>query len=263
MQEVSITRVLVACEFSGVVRDAFRALGHDAWSCDIVEGEGGVEHHIQADVREVIGMREWDLMIAHPPCTYLCSSGLHWNKRVPGRDALTEEALGFVRDLLGAPIPLIALENPVGRISTAICKPDQIIQPWMFGDDASKATCLWLKNLPRLQPTASMVRPAWIVCDCCGDMWCQRHGKHAADCECPDIDAWALSDDSPYRSHYANQTPSKQNKLGPSRKRAAERSRTYAGIAQAMAEQWGSLGAPVRKKVAPGADLPGQLKLFA
>jgi hypothetical protein len=95
----------------------------------------------------------WDLMIAHPPCTYLASSGLHWNKRIEGRDKLTEESLDFVKKLLQAPIKKIALENPIGKISTSIRKPDQIIQPWMFGHDASKQTCLWLKNLPKLEPT--------------------------------------------------------------------------------------------------------------
>lgn len=137
-------------------------------------------------------------MIAHPPCTYLASSGLHWNKRVPGRAQKTEEAIDFVRLLLAAPIPHIALENPIGCISTHLRKPDQIIQPWMFGDDASKATCLWLKNLPPLMPT-TVIRKA----------------------------------------RYANQTASGQNKLGPSADRAKVRSLTYAGIAAAMADQWG------------------------
>ena len=140
----------------------------------------------------------WDMMIAHPPCTYLAGSGLHWNKRVPGRAALTEEALEFVRLLLTAPIPRIALENPIGCISSRIRKPDQIIQPWWFGEDASKATCLWLKGLPLLKPT-DIIRKA----------------------------------------RYANQTPSGQNKLGPSADRAKLRSLTYMGVAEAMASQWG------------------------
>ena len=133
-------RVLVACEFSGIVRDAFRALGHDAVSCDLLPTEQPGPH-IQGDVLGVLD-QGWDLMIAHPPCTYLCSSGLHWNKRIPARVALTESALQFVQNLLTAPIPRIALENPIGCISTRIRKPDQILQPWHFGDDASKATCL-------------------------------------------------------------------------------------------------------------------------
>ena len=140
----------------------------------------------------------WDMMIAHPPCTYLAGSGLHWNTRVPGRAALTEEALEFVRLLLTAPIPRIALENPIGCISSRIRKPDQIIQPWWFGEDASKATCLWLKGLPLLKPT-DIIRKA----------------------------------------RYANQTPSGQNKLGPSADRAKLRSLTYMGVAEAMASQWG------------------------
>lgn len=144
-------RVLIACEYSGTVRDAFASMGHHAMSCDLLPTESPGLHH-QGDVLEIIN-DGWDLMIAHPPCTYLASSGLHWNKRIPGRDALTLEALEFVKLLLNAPIPKIALENPIGRINTAIRKPDQIIQPWQFGEDASKSTCLWLKGLPKLQPT--------------------------------------------------------------------------------------------------------------
>jgi len=192
-------RLLVACEYSGVVRDAFIARGHDAMSCDLLPTDV-VGPHYQGDVRDVLG-DGWDMMIAHPPCTYLASSGLHWNKRIPGREALTEEALEFVRLLLDAPIPRIALENPVGRISTAIRKPDQIVQPWWFGDDASKRTCLWLKNLPALKETSRLP-----------------------------------GDDKTRR---ANQTPSGQNKLGPSEDRWKLRSVTYPGIAAAMAEQWG------------------------
>ena len=142
-------------------------------------------------------------MVAHPPCTYLAVSGLHWNKRKPGRAALTEEALEFVRLLLDAPIPRIALENPIGCISSRICKPDQIIHPWQFGHDASKATCLWLKGLPLLKPTD--VLPG---------------GRSA---------------------RRANQTASGQNKLPPSPDRWKLRSLTYPGIAEAMAKQWGDL----------------------
>lgn len=146
-------KVLIACEFSGVVRDAFTALGHDAYSCDLLPSDTPGKH-LQQDVLEVINdMYKWDLMIAHPPCTYLCSSGLHWNKKDVARKVQTERALQFVKDLLSAPIPRIALENPIGCISTRIRKPDQIVQPWMFGDDASKSTCLWLKGLPKLTPT--------------------------------------------------------------------------------------------------------------
>lgn len=143
-------RVLVACEVSGRVRDAFRKQGHDAWSCDINETwtDGP---HIRADVRTVLS-DGWDMMIAFPPCTYLAISGArHFDK--PGRRELQEEALSLVRTLLRAPIPRIALENPVGVISSRIRKPDQIIQPWQFGHAESKKTCLWLKSLPRLRRT--------------------------------------------------------------------------------------------------------------
>lgn len=137
-------RVLVACEFSGVVRDAFTALGHDAWSCDLLPSERPGQHH-QGDVLDILE-DGWDLMVAFPPCTYLCSSGLHWNKRRPERDQKTHEAMLFVFSLYDAPIPQVAIENPIGRISTAFRRPDQIIQPWQFGHPESKQTCLWLKK---------------------------------------------------------------------------------------------------------------------
>jgi site-specific DNA-cytosine methylase len=141
-------RVLVACEFSGIVRDAFRARGHDAWSCDLLPSEKPGPHH-QRDVREVI-CEDWDLMIAHPPCTHLAVSGARWFKEKRWEQA---NALQFVRELLAAPIARIALENPVSIISTRIRKPDQAIQPWMFGHGETKTTHLWLKNLPKLVPT--------------------------------------------------------------------------------------------------------------
>ena len=141
-------RVLVACEYSGRVRDAFIAQGHDAMSCDLLPTDVLGPHH-QGDVRDILG-DGWDLMIAHPPCTHLAVSGARWFK-----DKLDEqaEALQFVRLLLNAPIPKIALENPVSIISSRIRKPTQVIQPWMFGHGETKATCLWLKNLPKLEPT--------------------------------------------------------------------------------------------------------------
>jgi hypothetical protein len=145
-------RVLVACEFSGVVRDAFCALGHEAWSCDLLPTERDSPFHLIGDVRDFLGPAGcWDLMIAHPPCTYLAVSGARW---MASRPVETEAALEFVRLLLAAPIPRIALENPVSIISSRIRKPDQIIQPWQFGHGETKATCLWLKNLPPLVPTA-------------------------------------------------------------------------------------------------------------
>jgi len=194
-------RILIACEFSGIVRDAFSARGWDAWSCDLLPTEQPGQH-IQCDVLAVLA-DGWDMMIAHPPCTYLCSSGLHWNKRRPERAKQTEEALEFVRRLLDAPIARIAVENPIGCIATRIRPADQIVQPWQFGHDASKATCLWLKGLPELRSTRLI--QARIVA-----------GKR----------------------RWANQTDSGQNKLGPSVDRWALRSLTYPGIAQAMADQW-------------------------
>lgn len=141
--------VLVACEFSGVVRRAFRALGHQAFSCDLLPAEDNSRDHIRGDVLEVME-DGWDLMIAHPPCTHLAVSGARWFK-----EKLTEqaEALAFVQALMDAPIPRIALENPVSIISSRIRKPDQIIHPYQFGHGETKATCLWLKGLPLLKPT--------------------------------------------------------------------------------------------------------------
>jgi len=197
-------RVLIACEYSGAVRDAFIRAGHTAMSCDLLPTDAAGPHY-QGDVMDVIG-DGWDLMIAHPPCTYLCSSGLHWNKRRPERAQQTEEALAFVQMLLDAPIERIALENPIGCISTRIRKPTQTIQPWQFGHDASKATCLWLKNLAPLTPT-DLIEPRMVD----------------------------------GRKRWGNQTDSGQNKLPPSADRWKIRSETYQGIADAMANQWGNL----------------------
>lgn len=189
-------RVLVACECSGVVRRAFRERGHDAWSCDILPADDGAEHHLQGDVLGILS-KGWDLMIAHPPCTDLAVSGaLHFKNKLKSQG----EALDFVRALLEAPIPHIALENPISIISTRIRKPNQIIQPWQFGHPESKKTCLWLKNLQPLVPTKVLPLPA--------------------------------------SGRWQNQTASGQNRLGPSKDRAKIRSRTYAGIAEAMADQW-------------------------
>jgi len=202
-------RVLVACEFSGVVRDAFASRGHDAMSCDLLPSERPGPHH-QGDVRDLLDdWIGWDLMIAFPPCTYLCSSGLHWNKRDPDRERKTEEALGFVRELLSAQIPRIALENPIGRIGTAIRPADQIIQPYEYGHDARKGTCLWLRGLPLLKPT-KYVEPRWVR---------QANGR--------------------VLPRWSNQTDSGQNRLPPSSDRWKLRSHTYQGVADAMAEQWG------------------------
>jgi len=200
--DIKSMRVLVACEYSGTVRDAFRRAGHDAMSCDLLPTEAPGPHY-QGDVRDVLD-DGWDLMVAHPPCTYLSVSGMHWTTRGLRDPQLTEDALTFVRLLMDAPIARIAIENPVSVISSRIRKPDQIVQPWMFGHDASKKTCLWLKGLPRLVPTA-VVAPRIV------------NG----------------------RKRWGNQTNSGQNKLPPSEDRWKIRSATYQGIADAMADQWG------------------------
>jgi len=200
-------RVLIGCEFSGVVRRAFRNAGHDAWSCDLLPAEDGDVHHLQCDVLGVID-RGWNLAIFHPPCTYLTCAGNKWFKpefrvRFPGRAQKREDALRFVAALLAAPIPRIALENPIGVISSRIRKPDQVIQPWQFGFNARKATCLWLKGLPPLTPT--QVVPVTIVRTRGGNTMSRWH----VNC-----------------GHY--------NRA----QRARERSRTFPGIAKAMSEQW-------------------------
>ncbi len=197
-------RVLVACEYSGTVRDAFRARGHDAVSCDLLPTDAPGPHY-QGPVQDIIS-DGWDLMVAHPPCTYLSVSGMHWTTRGLRDPQLTEDALEFVRMLMDAPVPRIAVENPVSVISTRIRKPDQIITPSQYGHDASKKTCLWLKGLPLLRPT-QMVEPRIIG----------------------------------GRKRWGNQTDSGQNRLSPSPDRWKVRSATYAGIAAAMADQWGSL----------------------
>ena len=202
---------LIACEYSGEVREAFRRRSIDAYSCDLLPADDGSPNHYQCDVLTILD-RGWDLMVAHPDCTYLCGSGLHWNKRTPGRAEKTDEALAFVRTLLDAPIPRIALENPVGCISTSIRPASQYIQPYDFGHDASKKTGLWLKNLPPLKPTKRV--PGRVV-------GTDKRGKP--------IERWG------------NQTDSGQNRLGPSEDRWKERSRTYRGWAEAMAAQWAPL----------------------
>ena len=150
-------RVLIACEYSGCVRDAFKAQGWEALSCDLLPSDKPGPHYT-GDVKELL-MKHWDLLIAFPPCTYLCSSGMHWTVRGKRDPKLTEDALDFVKCLLNADVDHIALENPVGAISTRIRKPDQIIQPWQFGHAESKTTCLWLKNLPPLVPTNILKKP--------------------------------------------------------------------------------------------------------
>lgn len=182
-------RVLVACEYSGRVRDAFVSRGHFAMSCDLLPTES-LGLHWMGDVRDIIG-DGWDLMIAHPPCTHLAVSGSRW---FADKQAEQAEALDFVRMLMAAPIPCIAIENPVSVISSRIRKPDQIIQPWMFGHGETKATCLWLKGLPKLTPTNVV------------------EGREA-----------------------------KVHRMPPGPDRWKNRSRTYQGIADAMAQQWGNV----------------------
>ena len=181
-------RVLIACEYSGRVRDAFLALGHDAMSCDLLPTERDGPHY-RGDVRDVLD-DGWDMMIAHPPCTHLAVSGSRWFKDKVQEQA---EALEFVEMLMDAPIPRIAIENPISVISSRIRKPDQIIQPWQFGHGETKATCLWLKGLPKLTPTNVV------------------EGREA-------------------RVH----------RMPPGPDRWKERSRTYSGVAEAMAAQWGA-----------------------
>ena len=182
-------KILIACEYSGEVREAFRAAGHDAMSCDLLPTEAPGPHY-QGPVEDVLN-DGWDMMIAFPPCTHLAVSGARWfkEKRADGRQ---QDALDFVRMLMDAPIDRIAIENPVSIISSHIRKPDQTIQPWQFGHGETKRTCLWLKNLPKLEPTD-------IV-----------EGREQR--------IW---------------------KMPPSADRWKERSKTFQGIANAMADQWG------------------------
>ena len=216
-------KVLVACEYSGRVRDAFLANGHDAMSCDLLPTEVPGPHY-QGSVADVIN-EGWDLMICHPPCTHLAVSGArHFAaKKASG---VQDEALDFVRLLLDAPIPRIALENPISIISSRIRKPDQIIQPWWFGEDASKATCLWLKGLPLLKPTNIVDGQLY----CCGSKI--ENGDVRG---CPNCNG-----DKKAKRIYANQTPSGQNNVPPGPDRWKERSRTFQGIADAMADQYGN-----------------------
>lgn len=222
-------RILVACEESQAVTKELRKLGHEAYSCDIEPCSGGhPEWHIQDDAIKTAYGEHWDMMIAHPPCTYLSVSGLHWNKRIHGRAEKTEQALKFVKKLMAAPIEKIAIENPVSCISSRIRKPDQTIQPWEFGHPESKATCLWLKNLPLLKPTDYA---DWKQYRCrCGGVFEAELRKYG----CPNCGA----DYGAAKPLWDNQTKSGQNKLPPSKDRAKLRSKTYPGIAKAIAEQW-------------------------
>lgn len=201
---------LVGCEHSGTVREAMRAAGIDAYSCDLLPADDGSPHHIQGDVREAMQSREWGGFGLHPDCTFLTVAGIHWNNRGRGWEK-TNAALAFVRELiaLAGDRPWY-LENPVSIISTQVRKPDQTIQPYDFGEDASKRTCLWLNRLPLL--TATKRIPGRLV------EWPKGSGKS--------VERWS------------NQTDSGQNKLPPSADRWKLRSKTYLGVAEAMATQW-------------------------
>ena len=200
-----ISNVLIACEFSGVVRNAFRERGvENTYSCDLLPSDDNSSYHYQCDIFDIIHERQWDLMIAHPPCTAVCVSGNRYYAGTKERLA----GINFIERLWELPIPHICIENPVGVLSTnsSLGKATQYIQPWEFGEDASKKTGLWLKNLPKLKPT-NIIK----------------------------------------KDRYSNQTPSGQNKLGPSEDRAKIRSITYKGIAAAMADQWVRNESPVYK----------------
>lgn len=215
-------RVLVACEYSGRVRDAFLDRGHDAWSCDLLPTESPRGFHWQGDIKDIL-YDGWDLLIAHPPCTFLASSGSRWlyhpddkhlpvegrrpHPLYPDRKKDRQDAIDFFMMLWNAPIPHIAVENPVGVMSSVLRKPDQIVHPWQFGEEVSKATCLWLKNLPKLKPTKIVGK---------GEIVTLSSGKK--------IPAW-----------YSN-APS-----GTKEERQKARSRTFKGMAEAMAEQWSNL----------------------
>jgi len=195
-------RVLVACEFTGNVRRAFRALGHDAWSCDLLPAEDGSPYHYKGDVLAQLN-GGWNLMVAHPPCTYLSRAGARWWKD-PARGALADQAAEFVFALRDADIPRICIENPIGQLNRRWRYPDQVIQPYHFGHPYSKATCLWLKNLPPLTATVTCADYTPLLPSNVG--WNRRKGQ---------------------RSH-------------PGTVRSAkEASRTFPGVAAAMAEQWG------------------------
>ena len=197
---------MVACEFSGIAREAFKKRGHDAWSCDLLPTEIPGQH-IQGDVLELLE-EGWDLVIAHPPCTYLASAGLHYLKDNPARQVKLKEAFDFVLSLWNSPIERVCIENPIGRLNTTWYPPSQTIQPFYFGDNERKATCLWLKNLPILMYTEILPNPKPTV------VYTRKTGKGKGKL---------------YRDYY--------HSVG----NAHDRSRAFPGVANAMAEQWGLL----------------------
>jgi len=205
-------KLIVGCEESQVITIAFRKLGHEAYSCDVQNCSGGhPEWHIKDDVLKHLN-DGWDMGIFHPPCTFLSVSGYHWNYRRPERMKKTEQAIEFFMEFANCDIPKFAIENPVSIMSTRWRKPDQIIQPYQFGHDASKQTCLWLKGLPPLVPTR-YIEPRMV-------------GN---------------------KPRWSNQTDGGQNKLPPSPTRGKERSKTYEGIANAMAEQWSDVSIEIQQ----------------
>jgi hypothetical protein len=230
--------MLIGCEHSGAVREAMRTKGIDAHSCDLLPPDDGSPNHIQGDVREAMRSKQWGAFGMHPDCTFLTVAGIHWNNRGRGWDK-TNAAIAFVRELiaLAGDVPWY-LENPVSIISTHVRKPDQIIQPYQFGEDASKQTCLWLNRLPPLRslPIEQWAKPRW-VCSTCkrvlndtdAQAWRDKTGRVLC-CRCEGTPRML--------PRWANQTDSGQNKLAPSEDRWKVRSKTYAGIANAMATQW-------------------------
>jgi hypothetical protein len=236
-------KILLACESSGMARRAFAALGHDVWSCDLLPADDGSANHFQCDVFDVIG-RGWDMLIAHPPCTFLTNSAAWCFKDNPGkkmrpgvlfgaeRRAAREEALKFVKALWECGIEKIGLENPQGCINTRLPQMPrpQVIHPYQFGHDASKQTCLWLKGLSPLQHT-QFIAPRMVCKTCSGTSAYERaFGEGCTHCG---------AESGLLLPRWANQTDSGQNRLPPSEDRWKLRSETYEGIATAMADQWG------------------------
>lgn len=240
-------RILVACEHSGHVREAFRARGHDAWSCDLLPASDGSPFHHRGDVLEILRADDWQRLITHPPCTYLTNSaawafyepnfakypGVGYHQKLkPGtltgaaRCAARAEAVAFALALWNSGIPQICIENPIGHLSQHLGKA-QVLQPYQFGDDASKGTSLWRRGLPALVIDPAAAFPPRYVCQDCGFTW--RNGWAGDACACGSISV---------RPRWSNQTDSGQNRLSPSEDRAHVRAITYHGIANAMADQW-------------------------
>lgn len=203
---MTLPSVLIGCECSGIIREAFRRHGCDAWSCDLKPAEDNSPYHIQGDVLLLLE-KPWDLVIAHPPCTYLCSMGIWWNHKRPERWIDTKHAKDFFLKFVRRPLPRLVIENPVGYMNTHFRKPDQIIHPWQFGHEASKPTCLWLRGLPKIVPTCIVGK---------GKFYTKSNGSRMA--------AW---------SHRTSGTRKEE--------RASIASRTFPGIAEAMASQWSPL----------------------